>query len=179
MRRQSTRLLAAFAAAGAASLSGDLQAWPVQAQSVFTSPDREFSVAFAAPPKVDSHPPRSEDAAAYWIYSVDDGGGAFLVRVDQYPAGIPVPAPNPRTYELLLGAHAMESSSRLVSIASIAIGAFPAVEGVFTDPAGVTEKRRVVMAGHRLYQIAYTHAERAGVAAAGDAFLASFRIPGR
>ena len=100
-----------------------------------------------------------------------------MVRVDQYPAGIPVPAANPRTYQLLLGAHAMESASRLVSTQSVPFGAFPGEEGVFTDQAGATEKRRVVMKGHRLYQVSYTHAERPETSAVGDAFLASFRIP--
>ena len=177
MRRQFSRAAMALMAAGVFSVG--LEAPPARAQSVFDSPDRDFSVTFPASPKVESHPPRNEDAAAYWIYSVDFGGGSFLVRVDQYPAGIPVPAPNPRTYQLLLGVHAAESSSRLVSSESVPIGAFPAAQGVFADPVGVTEKRRVVMAGHRVYQIAYTHAERADVAAAGDAFLASFRIPAR
>ena len=176
MGRTTTVQMVTAIAAGLAILA---PSWTAFARPPYTSPERDFSVAFPAAPKIDAHPAQNQDASAYWIYSAERHGGAFLVRVDQYPAGIPVPEPTRRIYELLLGAHAKESSSRLISIQSVPLGAFPSLQGVFTDDTGAIEKRRVVMAGHRLYQIFYTHAERTEVSAVGDAFLASFQIPGR
>ena len=149
------------------------------AADAYTSPDHDFSAAFPADPKVVSHPPASSDAPGDWTYSARSGGGDFTVRVDQYPAGIPVPKPNQRTYELLLAGHARQTASQLESPTLIKVGGLPALQGVFTTAGGGAEKMYVLMSGRRLYQVSYTHAEAAEMARAGDAFLESFKVLGR
>ena len=99
----------------------------------------------------------------------------FSVRVDQYPKSIPVPDPSERAYRLLLRAHAYERSSRLVSATPVKIGALDGLEGAFASDAGGPEQMRVVMVGHRVYQISATLPDGAADPAPAGAFLASFR----
>ena len=175
MRRYNKVLAAAvIAMAGAAVLPVWPQVAMAQAQSTYAAPDGDFSVAFPGPPEVAGHAPESDTAPGFWTYRAQDGHAAYLVRVDLYPKAIRVPAPNPRTYEFTLRAYATESSSQLVSTAPVQFGDRVGLEGVFTYASGLTELRRVVMVGHRVYQVAYTQTDSAAPAGQGAAFLGSF-----
>ncbi len=140
----------------------------------YTSPEGDFSIVFPGPPMVDGRAPESDTAPGFWTYHAEDGHAVYQVRVDIYPKAIRVPAPNPRTYEFILRAYATESSSQLTSTAPIQIGDHAGMEGIFTSASGATETRRVVMAGHRVYQVAYTQTDAAAPAGQGGSFLGSF-----
>src|SRR5665213_2790392 len=106
-----TRRVTAFLVAATITAAGAavLPIWPqpiqASAQSPYTSPDGDFSVTFPVTPKISARAEAGDFDPGYRIYVADDGGRSFMVRVDQYPTSIPVPAPNQRTYELLLHAH--------------------------------------------------------------------------
>ncbi len=179
-RRFTAVLVAATIMAGGATV---LPIWPqpiqALAQSPYTSPDGDFSIAFPVTPKISARSEAGDFDPGYQIYVADDGGRSFMVRVDQYPTAIPVPVPNQRTYELLLHAHALERSSRLVSMAPVQFAGRPAIQGVFTTVDGATEQMRVLIVGHRLYQVSYTHADGAGTPGEGDALMDSFKVTAR
>jgi len=153
--------------------------WPENAgtwaQSVYTYPDSDFSIAFPGPPDVDAHAPQNDDAPGSWTYLVKENGISFSVRIDQYPKSIRVPDPTPFTYQLLLRGHAVETSSRLVSTGPVLLGKKPALQGVFASSNGGTELRRVLMVGHRVYQVSYS-TEGPADPGQGAAFLDSFKL---
>jgi hypothetical protein len=179
MTRHFTGVLMAATAAAAVVLP----IWPentaARAQSVYTSPASDFSVAFPGPPEVQAHPPESPDSPGYWTYAGKANGVSLLVRNDQYPASIRVPEPTPRMYELLLRGYAVQTSSRLLSTGAALLGGKPALQGVFAASAGATELRRVLIVGRRVYQVSYVYAEGLGDAAQGAAFLDSFQLSPR
>ena len=177
MRRYAKLLFVAATAVIAASAAA-LPDWPHAAEALaqldYVSPEGDFSVGFPGPPEVAGRAPESDTAPGFWTYRAQDDHAAYQVRVDVYPKAIRVPAPNPRTYEFILRAHATESSGQLVSTAPVQIGDRVGMEGVFTYPSGLTEVLRVVMAGHRVYQVTYTQADAGAPVGQGGAFLGSF-----
>jgi len=163
-------LMTAIASSLATTPSSDVPARPT-----FEAPSQGFSASFPAPPQVIGHGPAGDDDSGYWIYAGRSNGASYTVRIDQYPNSIRVPAPDERAYDLLLRAHAVESSSRLKSEKSVGVGGLAGLEGDFVGEAGGGEHMRVVMVGRRIYQISYTPAAGDG-GEQGDAFLASFQI---
>ncbi len=156
---------------------------PARAQvgqgSTFIPLERDFSVLFPAPPQIDGHAPTSDDDSGFRTYLVQDQYGSYLVRIDQYPKSIPVPDPNPRAYRLLLRAHAVQSSSRLISVTEVKVGGLAALQGDFVSDTGGAEQMLVLMVGHRVYQVSRIVRSDAPAAAAPDPFLESFRIAAR
>jgi hypothetical protein len=176
-----TQLTAAFMAATiAAPGAGDLFNWPERAavwsQASYSPGEREFSADFPVTPQVAGQPAINDDAPAYHTYEARQNGRAFLVRIDEYPRSIRVPDPSTRAYELLLRVHAAESASKLVSVTPARLADRPGMQGVYANAAGALEERRVLMIGHKVYQVSYTRPDGAGSPAEGDAFLDSFRI---
>ena len=141
------------------------------------APAQGFSASFPAPPQVTGHAPAGDNDAGYWIYAARSGGGSWAIRVDQYPSDIRVPAPDQRTYDLLLRAHAGESASRLQAVKTVQVAGLPGREGDFVNEKGDSERVRVVMVGRRIYQVSY--AAGVGGGEQGDAFLTSFQIDAR
>ena len=147
-------------------------------QAAWTSEPREFTADFPATPQVQGRAAENPDDSSFRSYQIQADGRGYLVRVDEYPASIRVPDPSPRAYAMILRVHAAEMGGHLVSTTPITLAGRPATEGRFETPAGVTEVRRVLQVGHRVYQVAYTHTPAAGSAAEGDAFLESFKLTG-
>ena len=164
----------------AASAAAVLPAWPDQteawAQSLFTSAQGGFSVAFPRQPKVAGHLAERGDVSGSVAYQAEDDRGSFLVRVDEYPKGIRIPDPDPYVYELILRAYAVQTSARLVSTTPVRLGGYTALQGLIAHDGEARELRRVLMVGRRIYQISYTQAAGADAAGPGPAFLDSFRI---
>ena len=177
--RRLTNILIAMGFAGAAATSN----WPQQteawAQSTYASPSGDFSIAFPAVPQTAGHVPANGDDPGFRTYVVQSDGGSYQVRVDEYPKNIPVPSPNPKTYEFMMRSYAVENSGRLASVVPIQVAGRAGVEGVITFPSGVTERRRAVMVGHLIYQISYTHTEGVGSSGDGSAFFESFNLTAR
>ena len=172
--RRLVMILAATAAASALwATAGSLDAW---AQSRFTSSEKDFSVAFPRPPAIERRGAETDDASGYRSYLARDGQRAFLVQVDQYPRGIPVPAPDPEAYELILRAYAVASASRLKSTTPVRLSGYEGLQGSFARPAGGAEIRWVVMVGRRIYQLSYAGVDADDVAASAPAFLDSFTL---
>ena len=174
--RRLANILAATAAAGAVMAS----AWPgsgeASAEPLFVSPQHDFRIAFPNPPEIEGRGAKTDDASGYRTYSARGRQGAFLVRVDQYPKTIPVPAPDPQVYELILRAYAAQSASRLETTTPVQLDGHAALQGLFAHAEGTTEIRRVLMVGRRIYQLSYTGADRAAADETAAAFLDSFRI---
>ena len=170
-------MAATIAAPGASGLS-----WPERAavwsQASYSSSEREFSADFPVTPQVAGQAAINDDAPAYRTYEAHQNGRAFLVRIDEYPRSIRVPEPSPRAYELLLRVHAAESASKLVAVTPAKLGDRAAMQGVYVNAIGALEQRRVLMVGHKVYQVSYTRPDGAGSPTEGDAFLDSFRITG-
>ncbi len=165
------RVAKVLAVAAVLSCCGLGAAWP---QSLFTSPQRDFVVAFPKPPEIAGRGAETDDASGYHIYSANGGHGAFEVRVDQYPKAIPVPAPDPQAYEMILRAYAVQTSSRLEATTPVELGGRPALQGQFAHATGATEIRRVLMVGHKIFQVSYT--DHAATDSSGAAFLDSFKV---
>jgi hypothetical protein len=166
-----------MAAAGSMQ-SSSLPSVPVSAATVFQAPIEGFSASFPTRPQVIGHAPETDEDSGYWVYADQGRCAAYRVRVDQYPKNIRVPAPDQRAYDLILRAHAVESSSHLRSERAVAVGGQPGLEGEFVGAAGGGERIRVVMLGRRVYQVSYTQAA-GGRCDEADAFLASFQITTR
>jgi len=147
--------------------------------AILQAPGQGFSASFPAPPQVIGNAPASDDDAGFWIYTVRNNGAAYTVRIDQYPNSIRAPAPDQRAYDLLLRAHAGESSSRLQSERPVEVSGLAGLEGEFVDATGGGEQMRVLMVGRRVYQVSYAPAPGHGGGGQGDAFLASFQISTR
>ncbi len=145
----------------------------------FESPSQDFRVTFPTPPQLTGHAPANDDDSGSWTYAVRLNGRGFTVRIDQYPNRIRVPAPNPRTYELLLRAHAEENSSRLVSMKPVEVGGLAGLEGDFVGANGGGELMRVLMVGRRIYQLSYVLPAGDVDVEQGDGFLTSFQITAR
>ena len=145
----------------------------------FESPSQDFRVSFPTMPLMTGHAPADDDDSGSWIYAVRLNGRSFMVRIDQYPNHIRVPAPNQRTYELLLRAHAEESSSRLVLVKPVEVAGLAGLQGDFVDARGADELVRVLMVGRRIYQLSYTLPPGGDGGEQGDGFLTSFQITAR
>ena len=167
--RRIAKVLAATAAV--LTYSGVGEAWP---KSLFTSPQRDFVVAFPSHPEIAGRGAENEDASGYRVYSAGGAHDAFEVRVDQYPKTIPVPAPDPQTYELILRAYAVQTASRLEATTPVQFDGHLGLQGRFVHATGATEIRRVLMVGHKIYQVSYT--DHAAADPAGTAFLDSFKL---
>lgn len=152
---------------------------PAMAASRFDSPEHDFSVAFPADPVIEGRRAANDDDSSYAIYDLQDNGVAYTVRMDRFPTSLPPPAPDMRTYTLMLRSHARESASRLVSTAPARLGGRDAVEGIFVRDDGARQQMRVLLIGRRVYQVSYTGPDGAESAATGAAFLDSFRIAER
>jgi hypothetical protein len=164
----------AMAFAAAAAMSNWPERTEAWAQSTYTSPSGDFSVAFPAVPQAAAHLPANGDDPGFRTYVAQSNGGSYQVRVDEYPKSIPPPPPSQKAYELMLRAYAVEGSGHLASVAPVQLGGRAGAEGVITYPSGDTERRRVVMVGRLIYQVSYTHAEAVGTSGDGSAFLESF-----
>ncbi|MGZ6014138.1 MAG: hypothetical protein ACXWKM_00195 [Phenylobacterium sp.] len=178
MRRLRFALIAAaIAAVGvAAPLARPGCAEAVGTETAYTPAERDFSVSFPAQPVISGRAATSLDDSSSRTYASERDGVSFVVQVDQYPMGIRAPAPNQRAYDLLLRAHALETDRRLVSIDQVELSGRPALQGVFTTRTGGAEQRRVLMAGHRVYQVSYASSNGHPAAGEGEAFLRSFKI---
>ena len=172
-------MTAAIAATGASLLPIWPQSTAAVARSRYTPQEGDFSVSFPVEPVVDGRRAVNDDDSSFRTYVAADEGGAFAVRVDQFPQSIRAPALDKRTYELLLRNHALETSSRLLSITPARLGGRAVLQGVFANKTGSEEHMRVLMVGRRVYQVSYTSAGGPAFAEAGAAFLESFRSAGR
>jgi len=171
--------LAAMLMTATTSLLGNAPGITSPAPPAFESPGQDFRVSFPTPPQLTGHAPADDDDSGSWIYAVRLDGRSFMVRIDQYPNRIHVPAPDQGTYRLLLRAHAQESSSRLVSEKPVDVGGFAGMEGDFVAANGSDELVRVLMVGRRIYQLSCVlpPGDRGGEQ--GDGFLSSFQITTR
>ena len=150
----------------------------VAAQAETTAPLMDFKVAFPAPPSVQSHAPETGTDSGAWTYVCVQDHATMRVQIDEFPASIRVPAPNPTTYQMLLRTYATKVGARLMSTRPVQVGEFTGIEGQLQDDQGGSELRRVLMVGRRVFQVSYS---QSGGTAPDDArrFLESFRLSPR
>jgi hypothetical protein len=146
------------------------------AQAVYSPPEGDFSVAFAAPPKVEAHPPNRSKDIGYRRYVEADNAHAFVVSVDEYPEGGAPLSAGAGVYDRLLRGHAEDSGAQLVSTRPARLAGRPCLEGTFKDDNEVVEVIRVLIVGNRLWRLTWVHPDGADQDAAANAFFGSFKL---
>ena len=158
--------LAALALAGAAV-----------AQTLYSPPEGDFSVAFGRDPKVISKPAnRSKDVAVRRY--VDQGSSrALVVSIEDFPDGDLPTAADGGVYDRMLRSYADNNDGRLVSTRPARLAGKPCLEGEIDEhSSGSTDIVRILMIGDRIYQLTYALPEGVDPQGADAAFFNSFRI---
>ncbi len=143
------------------------------AQTPFSPTERDFSVAFVAAPTVQAPSSVEDTVGSFRRYATEEGGEAFVLTVDAYPAGFSAPAPTRAIYQRLAWAHANEPGVSMIGEGPALVSGLPGWEGTYRTADGRTEFRHILMVANRIYQLSDIGA---ATSANAEAFFDSFKV---
>ena len=155
------------------ALSLATTAW---AQALYSPPEGDFSVAFAATPLAKVQPAKRSKDVTYRRYVDQEPDRALVVTVDEYPDGVLPQLVDAGVYDHVLRDRAENTGMELVSTRAARLAGRPCLEGTFKDANDTVEVVRVLMLGGRIYQLTYARAAQADQPAAAAAFFNSFKL---
>jgi hypothetical protein len=157
--------LGAFASAAAAE------------PALYSPPEGDFTVAFAAAPNVSVQPAKRSKDVAFRRYVDQSPARALIVAVDQFPDDALPQLVDAGVYDRILRGHAEDSGVKLISTKAARLSGRPCLEGTFQGTGGEVELVRVLILGDRLFRLTYAFAEGDPTAPAGaQAFFTSFKL---
>jgi hypothetical protein len=143
----------------------------------FRSPTGTFSVLF---PRYPSHSsevvklPDTQLAVMYDSYvSTDTNGTAYLINVSEYPPEVDISNPTANLEGALNGMVAANEGGQLLSSNMTVYKEYPAID-YLVQAGDVGLKGRIVLVGHKMYQLMVSYHEATHDAQAYSTFIESF-----